>query len=76
MTLAQGLVIGLTGKDYGSLPVLKSFDNKYIGQSFLGADRLLYPEGTTFKIPRHKSKSYTNQALLVPDAELHLATYN
>lgn len=76
MTLAQGLVIGLTGKDYGSLPVLKSFDNKYIGQSFLGADRLLYPEGTTFKIPRHKAKSYTNQALLVPDAELHLATYN
>ena len=76
MTLAQGLVIGLTGKQFGSLPVLQSFDNKYIGQSFLGPDQLLYSEGTTFKVPRHKAKSYSNQALLVPDAEMHLATYN
>jgi hypothetical protein len=71
MTVAQGVVIGLSDKDHGALPVLKSIDNKYIGQSFLGADRLLYSEGTTFKIPRNKTSDYTHQAMLVPDAELH-----
>jgi hypothetical protein len=76
MTIAQGLVIGLSDKDHGALPVLKSIDNKYIGQSFLGADRLIYSEGRTFKLPRNKTEKYSEQAMLVPDAEMHLATYN
>ena len=76
LTLAQGVVIGLTHKDAGSLPILKSIDNKYIGQSFLGADRLLHSDGTTWKIPRNKTENYRDQAMLVPDAEMHQATYN
>lgn len=74
--LAQGVIIGLTDKEHGSLPILKSLDNKFIGQSFLGQDRLIYEEGRTFKISKKDSKDYNFQAMLVPDAEMHEATYN
>lgn len=76
ITIAQGVVIGLSDKDHGAVPVLKSIDNKYIGQSFLNKYRLIDSKGTTFKIPRSKTDDYKNQAMLVPDAELHPATFN
>ena len=71
--LAQGMVIGLTGKDHGSLPVLKNKDGVWSTYSFLGRDRLLHKEGSEVEIP---NKNVSTQALLVPDFELYTATYN
>lgn len=73
--LAQGLIVGLTGKDHGSIPVLKN-KTTYITESFLSSDeegRLLKPEGRTIGI---KSSKVTNQAMFVPDAEMMEATFN
>ena len=71
--LAQGIVIGLTDKDHGSLPVIKNKDGVWNTYSFLGSDRLLHPEGSEVEIP---GKNVSKRALLVPDFELNTATYN
>lgn len=67
--LGQGVVIGLTDKDRGSLPVLKT-NNGYITKSFLQSNRLL-GGSTVTDIP-----DVVNQALLFPDGELQEGTYN
>ena len=72
-TLAQGIVIGLTDKEHGSLPVIKNKDGVWNTYSFLGPDRLLHPTGSEVEIP---GKNVSNRALLVPDFELNTATYN
>ena len=80
-TIAQGIVVGLTTKDHGSIPVLKN-GNVWETKSFLSPDRMIYPIGSTVKII--KDKKYfqeddplvVTKALLVPDAELQEATFN
>lgn len=70
--LAQGMVIGLTGKDYGSIPVVKNSQDMWNTFSFLNDKRILNQEGSEVEI-------FTNvetKALLVPDYELRTATYN
>lgn len=71
--LAQGMVIGLTGKDYGSLPVIKNKDGVWCTYSFLDKYRLLTPKGSQITIPNYVVEK---KALLVPDFELNTATYN
>ena len=68
---AQGIVVGLTGKEYGSLPVIKD-KNDYITKSFLHQDRLLHSTGQDIKV----TSKVENKAVFVPDAELQEATYN
>lgn len=67
--IAQGIVVGLTDKDNGCLPILKD-GNTWCTKSFLN-NRLVLPKGST---------QYTNnakpKALLIPDAELQEATFN
>jgi hypothetical protein len=45
--LAQGLVVGLTTKDYGSIPILQDGANTWKTKSFLSKQRLVLPEGST-----------------------------
>ena len=75
--IAQGLVVGLTTKDFGSIPVLADGDTLWKTKSFLSKGRMVLPSGGT--IYTYNDKDYTRvgtQALLVPDAELQEATYN
>lgn len=65
----QGVVIGLTGKDNGSLPVIQK-EGQYVSKSFLRSNRLL--GGSTFEV----TSNVTTQALLMPDAELQEGTFN
>lgn len=80
--LAQGLVVGLTTKDYGSIPILQDGANTWKTKSFLSKQRLVLPEGSTimtYNSTDENGESITRvveQALLVPDAELQEATYN
>ena len=70
--LAQGLVIGLTHKDHGCLPILQD-NNIWKTKSFLSPGRLVLPWGSTTQAP---ASNVSTKALLVPDAELQEATYN
>lgn len=69
--LAQGVVVGLTNKDHGCIPVLKDYE--YETQSFLHSSRLLRELGTRISVP---IKNVSNKALLVPDYELNNAAFN
>lgn len=71
--LGQGLIIGLSDKNRGSLPVIKS-GGDFIIQSFLGSDRLLHEEAKDLYVQNKGQFSY--QAMLVPEAEIKEATYN
>jgi hypothetical protein len=71
--LAQGMVIGLTDKEHGSLPVIQNKNGSWCTYSFLDKYRLLNPKGTEITIPGDLVKT---KALLVPDFELNTATYN
>lgn len=70
--IAQGLVIGLTDKDRGALPVIKE-DGLYKTQSFLQPSQLLSQHGATVKV---NGTAVTPNAALVPDTELSEATFN
>jgi hypothetical protein len=70
--IAQGMVIGLTDKDHGSIPVVKNNKDAWVTFSFLNDKRLLTKEGSEVEITSKVSR----QALLVPDFELNTATYN
>ena len=75
-TIAQGLVVGLLKKDFGSVPVIKDSNNRYISQSFLSSDatgRMLNNEGRDFQV---NTQNVINQAMLVPDAEMNSALFN
>lgn len=80
--LAQGLVVGLTTKDYGSIPILQDGANTWKTKSFLSKQRLVLPEGSTIMTYNSTDEDgepitrVVEQALLVPDAELQEATYN
>lgn len=69
--IAQGIVVGLTGRYNGSIPVIKE-DNKWVTKSFLSKHRLLNKEGSTVEI----TSDITNNALLIPDYEINKATLN
>lgn len=69
--IAQGIAIGLTGKDFGALPVIKHNTN-YKVQSFLSGNRIISPEGNFVTI----TSDVKVNALLVPDAEMQEATFN
>lgn len=71
--LAQGMVIGLTSKEHGSLPVVQNKEGIWSTYSFLGSDRLLHPTGSEVEIP---SRNVQKKAVLVPDFELNTPTYN
>jgi hypothetical protein len=71
--LAQGLVIGLTKKEHGSIPVLKN-NTTWATKSFLSKGRLLLATGSNVEVP--SENVFENKALLVPDAELQEATFN
>lgn len=68
--IAQGIVIGVTNKKNGSLPILQE-GVSWVSKSFLGPQRLLNATGTDI---------YTDEAqangLLIPDAELQPLTFN
>lgn len=70
--ISQGIVIGLTGRKFGSIPVIQNQDGKWITKSFISKQRLLKPEGDTVTI----TSQVTNNALLVPDYELNTASLN
>lgn len=80
--IAQGMVVGLTTKDYGSIPILQDGENNWKTQSFINKDRLILPAGSTILTYNEKDEDgneitrVVNQALLVPDAELQEATFN
>lgn len=67
--LAQGMIIGLTSKDHGALPVIQNEKGQYISESFLKEDRLLGGHTIT-------DIAASPKALLVPDYEMHEATFN
>lgn len=77
--IAQGLVVGLTTKDHGSVPILQD-GNVWKTKSFLGQSRLILDKGNTISTfndsDQNKPKRVVTQALLVPDAELQEATFN
>lgn len=69
--LGQGVVIGLTSKETGSLPVIQN-SGSYCAKSFLDENRMLTSRGGDIN-----NLSYvTTQALLLPDAELQTPIYN
>ena len=70
-TIAQGVVVGLTKKGFGQIPILKN--GSWKTKSFIGADRLLHEVGSTIAAP---DENVVCKALLVPDAELQEATFN
>lgn len=70
--IAQGMVIGLTGKDHGSIPVIKNASDTWNTYSFLSKERLLHSKGEEVEI----TSNVETKALLVPDYELRTATYN
>lgn len=75
--IAQGLVIGLTTKDFGSIPILADGDYIWKTKSFLSKGRLVLPSGGTIYTSNDSDvERVVTQALLVPDAELQEATYN
>ena len=75
--IAQGLVIGLTTKDFGSIPILADGDYIWKTKSFLSKGRLVLPSGGTITTSNEPDITrVVEQALLVPDAELQEATYN
>ena len=77
--IAQGLVVGLTTKNHGSIPILQD-GNIWKTKSFLGQSRLILDKGNTISTfndsDNNKPKRVVTQALLVPDAELQEATFN
>lgn len=75
-TLAQGIVVGLTTKEYGSIPILEDGENIWKSKSFLSKDRFILPVGSTIVTDNNGDQRVVTQALLVPDAELQEATFN
>jgi len=71
--IAQGMVIGLTGRYNGSIPVLYNAAKRPITKSFLNSGRLLLKNGSTVVI---NEENVSKKALLVPDYELDEATLN
>ena len=81
-TLAQGIVVGLTTKHHGSIPILQDGQLWYT-KSFLRNDRLILDTGGNINTynenindEKKKKIRVVEQALLVPDAELQEATFN
>lgn len=71
--LGQGVAIGVTHKEYGSIPVIQNNTGAYISESFLHSDRLLYETGNIIDIP---NSNVSVNGLLIPDAELCTGIYN
>lgn len=73
--IAQGMVIGLTDKLRGALPVLKkrNTDTNYLTQSFIDSGRMLVDEGTFVKV---SSENVKRNAILIPDAEMYEPMFN
>ena len=69
--LCQGITIGLTGKEFGAIPVIKQ-NSQYQSQSFLD-DYFINPYGKDIDVLK---KNVKNRVLLAPDAELSEATFN
>ena len=83
--LGEGLVIGLTHKECGALPVIKSKSTSFTIQPFLTTERLLDIQARDLEIDantliktglNNTERLFKNQALLCPDAEMDEATYN
>lgn len=70
--LGQGLIIGHTDKDRGSLPFIKNGSN-YVTQPFIGEDRLLHEDAID---QIFSGSQFDNNAMLFPDAEISEATFN
>ena len=70
--IAQGVVVGLTGRYNGCIPVIQNNTQEYITKSFLGPGRTLQSQGATVKV---KSDVET-KALFVPDYEIDTPTLN
>lgn len=69
--LAQGLVIGVTDKANGMLPIIKNNYGTWSSRGFLDKDRLLTKYGSEVT-----TSNATTKGLLVPDAELQELTFN
>ena len=74
--IAQGMVVGLTGRYYGAIPVLRNKKGEYITKSFLNNGRMLLERGSTVVIDETEDKKVSNKALLVPDYDVDEATLN
>ena len=70
--IAQGIAIGVTKKENGSLPILKD-DSGWRSKSFLNSNRLLTANGSNVLISDSK---ISINGLLIPDAELQELTFN
>lgn len=70
--ITQGLVVGLSDKDRGSIPIVKD-QNEYYTQSFLGQYQILNERGTNIKV---NPENITSQAMFCPDAELNDPIFN
>jgi hypothetical protein len=75
-TIANGLVVGLTTKDFGNIPILSNNNGTWSTKSFLSKGRLVLSEGSTIQTQNDNTTRVVNQALLVPDAELQESTFN
>lgn len=71
--LGQGITIGVTNKSFGCIPVIHNNNQKFIAESFLKNDRLLYDTGTFVEIPSDNVKV---RGLLMPEAEMCEGIYN
>lgn len=71
--ISQGMVVGLTGRYFGCIPVLKNLSGQYITKSFLNKNRMLLETGSTVGII---DENVSNKALLVPDYDINEATLN
>lgn len=70
--IAQGMVVGLTGRYNGCIPVVQNNDGNYVTKSFLHSSRALLQEGSDVVV----TSEVTNKALFVPDYEIDTATLN
>ena len=70
--IAQGVVVGLTGRYNGCIPVIQNNTQEYVTKSFLGPGRTLQSQGATVKV----ESDVETKALFVPDYEIDTPTLN
>lgn len=71
--IAQGMVIGLTDRWRGALPILKKGTSKYAAQSFIDVEQTIQEVGSFVNA---ETTAVKNNALLVPDAEMNEPVFN
>jgi hypothetical protein len=83
---AQGMAIGLTGKEFGSLPVLQDANGKYVSESFIkrqkitvktdSGNRQVDAQVLGSNVFPVNTENVVNKAMIVPEAEMRPQIYN